>query len=435
MMQVSVERTAGLERRVTVQVPGEEIQEKINSKLRELSKQVRIKGFRPGRVPMSVIKQRYGKQVRQDIVNETMQASLQQAIRDEKLRPAAMPRVDSAPAENDGGDLEFTALIEVYPELDKIDVSELSIARPVAEVSEQDVDEMLETLRQQRTEWTEVERKATEGDRVQIEYVAETDEGRVPEDGKQLLTLSMGSTGFEKLEKAAAALAPGEEKSLKLAFPDEYQEPRLAGKKAKVELKVVSVSEGKLPEVDEEFIQSFGIEDGTLDALRVEIRANLERELKQANTTLLKKQVVDKLVETVPELEVPASIVRQEAAGIAAQVARSQGLEPNPAMVEPFMDQARQRVRAGLLMGELAQQNGIRMDAAKVRETIETIASTYEQPAEVMQMYYGNERLLEQVESSVIEAQVVDWVMENATVTDEEMSFQDVITRASQPSG
>ncbi|MDT8320249.1 MAG: trigger factor, partial [Xanthomonadales bacterium] len=325
-----------------------------------------------------------------------------------------------------------TALIEVYPEFEKVDVSHLEITRPQAEVTEQDVDEMLETLRKQRMDWEEVERKARDDDRVQIEYAAETGEGRVPEEGVQRLNLFMGGTDFEKLEKAVAAIAPGEEKTVKLLFPDDYQEPRLAGKKAKVDLKVVSVSEGTLPEVDEEFIKSFGIEDGRLESLRQEIRANLERELKQATTAVLKKQVIGALVDSAPEFEAPASIVRNEATSLAAQMASSRGLEPDPALVEPFMSQARQRVRAGLLMGAVAEQNGIRIDAAKVRATIETIASTYEQPTEVIQMYYGNERLLEQVESSVMEEQVVDWVLENAKVTSRETGFQDVISQAGQ---
>lgn len=431
-MQVSVENTGGLERRLTVRMPGGEIQVKIDARLRELSKQVRIKGFRPGRVPISVIRQRYGKQARAEIVNETMQDSLRQALREENLRPAGTPRVDSAPAEVDDGDLEFTALLEVYPEFEKVDVSDLAITRPQAEVTERDVDEMLDTLRKQRMNWEEVERKAAAGDRVQIEYAAETDEGRVPEEGTQRLNLFMVGTNFEKLEKAVASTAPGEEKTVKLLFPDDYQEPRLAGKKAKVDLKVVSVSEGTLPEVDEEFIKSFGIEDGTLESLRQEIRANLERELKQATTAVLKKQVIGALVDSVPDFDAPAGIVRNEAASLAAQMASARGLEPDPAMVEPFMNQARQRVRAGLLMGAVAEQNAIRIDAAKVRATIETIASTYEEPAEVMQMYYGNERLLEQVESSVMEEQVVDWVLENAKVTSREMDFQDVISQAGQ---
>jgi trigger factor len=431
-MQVSVENTGGLQRRLTVQVPGQEIQEQVESKLKELSKSVRIKGFRPGRVPLSVVRQRYGKQVRMDIVNETMQKSLQQAIRDEDLRPASAPQLDVEPERLDAGDLEFSALIEVYPEIETIEVGSIDLERPEAEITDEDVDDMLQTLREQRKTWQDVERKAQEGDRVLLEYAAEADEGRVPEEGGQRMAIIMGESGFDDLENALAALDAGESTNLELAFPENFREPKLAGNKAETELKLVSVAEGKLPEVDEEFIKGFGIEDGEIDTLKQEIRGNLARELKQAVNTLLKARLIDALLEARTDLQVPDSIVQQEATGMAAQATRSQNQAPDPAIVQAFMGPARERVKAGLLMGELARQNRIRIDAAKVREAIETVANTYEQPAEVMQLYYGNQRLMEQVESSVLEEQVVDWVLENAKVTPRTMKFQEVITSATQ---
>ncbi len=431
-MQVSVENTGALQRRLTVQVPGQEIQQQVESKLKELSKSVRIKGFRPGRVPLSVVRQRYGKQVRLDIVNETMQRSLQQAIRDEDLRPASTPQVDVEPERLDAGDLEFSALIEVYPEIDPIDVSAIDIERPAAEITDQDVDDMLQTLREQRKSWDTVERKAKAGDRVLFDYVAETDEGRVPEEGVQRLAVIIGESGFEGLEDALLTLEAKETGDFELAFPENFREAKLAAKTAKADITLDSVSEASLPEVDEEFIKSFGIEDGQLDTLKEEIRGNLARELKQATNTLLKSRLIDALLEVSADLEVPDSIVRQEATSMAAQATRSQDQQPDPAIVEAFMIPARKRVKAGLLMGELARQNQLRIDAGKVREAIETVANTYEQPAEVMQLYYGNQRLMEQVESSVLEEQVVDWVLENAKVTPRDMKFQDVIASATQ---
>jgi len=431
-MQVSLENSGGLERRLNVHVPEAEILEKVETKLRELRKQVTIKGFRPGRVPMSVVKQRFGKQVRQDIVNETVQASLQQAIRDEELRPASMPRLDTPPEDLLSGDLEFTAVLEVYPDLDKIDASSLELTRPEAGVVDDDVADMLQTLREQRKTWTPVERNAQDGDQVVIEYVAETKEGRVPEDGKQKMAIIMGESGFDELEKAIAKIPPGEEKKVKLKFPENFQEAALADQKAKVELRVESVSEGSLPEVDEEFIKTFGIEDGSIDTLREEIRRNLGRELEQALTSMMKSQLINELVKAVPDLEVPLSIVREEAAGMSAQASARAGMEPDDSLAEIFMEQAEGRVRSGLLLGALAQQNNIRVDGARVRQAIEKMASTYEQPAEVMQMYYGNERLLQQVESAVMEEQVVDWVLENAKVTTREMKFQEVIAGAAE---
>jgi trigger factor len=437
-MQVSVENTGALERKLTIQLPGDDIQQKLAGRLKELGKQVRIKGFRPGRVPMSVVKQRYGKQARQEIISDAVQASIQQAIMDEELRPAAMPRLDNPPQDLENGDVSFEVTIEVYPEIDTIDVAALNIARPEAEVTDADVDEMLKTLREQRRTWNEVERGAEEGDQVILDFAADGEEGRVPEEDYTRLSIIIGDSGFEDMDKLVTGLEAGAEKKKKLSFPEGFREAAIAGKKAKAEIKVVKVSEPELPEVDEEFIQGFGVEDGDIDSLKVEIRGNLERELKQATTTLLKNRLVDELVKSVPDLEVPQAVVREEAAGMAAQILSSQGQEPDQELVAKlagnFMDQAEKRVRAGLMMGELAQQNSIRVDGARVREAIDTVASTYEEPAEVVQLYYGNQRLLQQVESSVLEEQVVDWVLENAKVTPKDMSFQDVIQESTQAS-
>ncbi len=431
-MQVSVENTGGLERRLTVHVPESEIKDKVEVKLKELIKKVRVKGFRPGRVPMSVVKQRYGKQVRQDIVNETMQTSLRQAIEDESLRPVTMPRVDAPPTGLDQGDLDFTAVIEVYPELATIDVSSLELHRPETEVSDEDVDAMLQTLREQRRTWNPVERTAQTGDQVLIEFAAETEQGRVPAEGKQRLAIIIGESGFDALEQAVAEIPAGEEKNVELEFPDNYREPVLAGNKARVDLQVVSVSAGNLPEVDEDFIKDFGVAEGSLENLLQEIRGNLERELAQAMNSLMKVRLIDALVKSTPDLELPSSIVREEARNMAARALSAQDAELDESLIEAFMEAAQGRVRGGLLLGELARQNGIAIDSAKVRQAIQTIAGTYEQPTEVMQMYYGNQQLLQQVENAVLEEQVVDWVVENAKVTSQEMTFQEVIAGATK---
>jgi len=433
-MQVSVENTGGLGRRVTVQIPASEIQQKVESRLQELSKQVKLKGFRPGRVPMSVVRQRYGKQVRAEIANEAMQASLQKAIRDENLRPASMPQVDQLPDDISQGDLTFSARLEIYPEVGTVDVSNLAVERPVAEVEEADVDDMLKTLCEQRRQWVAVDRNPAKNDQVLFEYVSHTDEGRVPENGHHLLGIGMGVSGFDSLEAALADLKAGEQSEVELEFPEGFREKALAGKKARVELKVTKVSEARLPEVDDDFIKSFGIEDGSLETLRKEIRSNLERELKQASTSLLKVQITEKLMTLKPDLEVPEGLVRQEAASLAARVASQAGREPAAEEAAAFMGKAGERVRAGLLMGEIARQNNIRIDQARVRGAIETIAQTYEDPSEVIQLYYGNPQLTAQVENVVLEEQVVDWVLENAKVSPKEMKFKEVISAATMAS-
>jgi len=430
-MQVSVENIGGLERRVTVQIPGDEIQQKIDSRLRELCKQAKIKGFRPGRVPMSVVRQRFGRQVRLEITSEAMQASMQQAIRDEKLRPVSAPQVTDMPKDLSTGDVEFSAVVEVYPDLEKVDVSALSVEKPQAMVEETDIDEMLQTLRRQRRTWNPVERTAVDGDQVIFEYSAQADGQRLPEEGAQRLSVIMGTSGFESLEAALSGLQAGQEASIELEFPEGFREPKLAGRKAQVELKVQTVSESVLPEIDEEFIKGFGIKDGTLETLRQEVRENLERELSQAVTSILKVRIVSALVDSMPDMEVPDSIVRQEAASLAARAASQEGRDATPDEAPVFMEHALRRVRGGLLMGEIARQNDIHLDSAQVRRAIETVAQTYENPTEVVQLYYGNQQLLSQVENQVLEEQVVNWVLENADVSEKEMKFQDVISTAS----
>ena len=434
-MQVSVENTSSVEKRLKIQVPAEEIQKQIIARIREIGKQVRIKGFRPGRVPFSVLKQRYGPQATQEVIQQTAQSSLQQAIQDESLRIAASPRLEKEPVLDDETGLEFNAIIEVYPELGAIEVSDIAIERPEVSVTEGDIDEMLETLKKQRIKWTEVERKPVNGDQVLMEYTAETDEGTLPEKDKYRLAIILGESGFEDLEKAVTKMSPGEEKNVKLEFPADYREPALAGKKAKVALNLAKVQEGELPEVDEEFAKLFGVTEGGVEELRTEIRKNLERELNQAVTTQLKTQVADRLLEMHEDLEVPESIVTSEAHNLLKQMLRGAEIDVTDEMLNHFREPARKRVRSGMLMGELARQNEVAIDGAKVREAIEEIAHTYEEPHEVVQMYYSDQRLLQAVENSVLESQVVDWVVNQAKVTDKPMSFQEAINAATQAAG
>lgn len=429
-MQVSIEKSSALQRKLTVQVPGEELQKKIDARLRELGKQVKIKGFRPGRIPFKVLQQRYGKSVQQEIVAQAVQSSLVEAIQQESLRPATSPVLEGEPDMQPGGDLEYTASIEVMPEIDSIDAATVEISKPETEVTAGDVDNMLETLRAQRQTLNELDRPGASGDQVTVEYVAETDAGRVPAQGRQRISIVLGQSGFNALEKALAKLGPGQEGKAKMTFPESYQDPQLAGQKAKVEFSVVKVQEIVLPEVDEEFIRSFGVDSGSLDELKVEIRSNLERELHQATTSYVKLQLVNRLLAMHPDLEVPDAMVRQEAAGLQQQAASRMGQKAVPDDVAPFMEIARSRVKSGLLLSEVARQNNLIVDGARVRQAIETVAETYEQAQEVVRLYYSDERLLKAVENSVLEEQVVDWAVENAKVTNKAMSFNEVINAA-----
>jgi trigger factor len=429
-MQVTVEKSSELQRKLTVKVPSEDIQNRINARLKEIGKQVKLKGFRPGRIPHKVLQQRYGKSVQNEVVSELVQSSLFEAIEKESLRPASNPVLEELPEIGSGDEFEFTASIEVYPEIASIDASAITISNPEVEVVESDIDDMLQTLRQQRQTWQDSDGKPQQGDLVNVEFVADSDEGRVPEEGRQGLNLLIGSSGFDALEKAVSSLKAGDTKNLKLTFPEHYGDAKLAGKKASVELEVMKVQQAELPEIDEEFIRSFAVESGSIEDLRTEVKGNLERELDQATKSYLKAQLVDGLLAIHTDLEVPASIVKQEAENLRNRAAQQQGMEPDKVPVDPFMASATRRVRSGLLLAELARQNNINIDGARVRKAIETVAETYEQPLEVVQMYYGNQQLLQGVENLVLEEQVVDWAMEQAKVESKAMDFREVINAA-----
>lgn len=434
-MEVSVENTSAIERRVKIQVPADEVNKQIDARLREIGKQVNLKGFRPGRIPFSVLRQRYGKQATAEIIQQTAQSSLQEAVQKESLRIAASPRIETEPVLDSESGLEINAIIEVYPDLEHIEVADIKINRPDVTVTDADIDEMLETLKTQRITWEDVDRKPKEGDQALVEYVAETEEGRVPDKGKHRLAVILGKSGFEAMEKAVSKMAAGDTKSVKMEFPADYREPALAGKKAQLELELTQVQEGTKPEVDEEFVKGFGVDSGDIEDLKSEIRNNLERELHQAVTTQLKTQLADRLLEMHEDMEVPESIVMNEAHNLLQQMLRGAEMEVTPEMLEHFKEPARKRVRSGLLLGELARQNEVSIDGGKVREAIEEISQTYEEPAEVVQMYYNDQRLLQAVENSVLESQVVDWVVEHAKVTDKKMSFQEAINAATQAAG
>jgi len=434
-MQVSVKNTSAIEKRLTIQVPAEEVKQQIDARLREIGKQVKLKGFRPGRIPFSVLRQRYGPQATQEVIQQTAQASLQQAIEQESIRVAANPRLEDVPVLDNETGLEINAIIEVFPDLETINVADISIERPDVSVTDEDVSEMLATLKKQKIVWSDVERKPVKGDQALVEYVAQTEQGRVPEKGKHRLTVILGESGFDALEKAVGKMAAGDTKDLKLEFPADYREPALAGIKADVALELTKVQKGTLPEIDDDFIKSFGVDSGDVEELNSEIRNNLERELGQAISTQLKTQLADRLLAMHKDMEVPESVVINEAHGLLKQMLPGAEIEVTEEMLEHFIEPARKRVRSGLLLSEVAKQNDIVIDGAKVREAIEEIAQTYEEPREVVQMYYSDQRLLQAVENSVLENQVVDWVVNNAKVTDKPMSFQEAINAATQAAG
>lgn len=420
-----MEKTGDLGRRLTVELPPEEIDRKVAGRLNELRGQVRIKGFRPGKVPLNVVRQRYGSQVRAEVLQEAMQGALAEAVEQQKLRVAGVTGM--SPADGGEGDpVRFTADVEVYPELPEIDVSDLAIERPIAEIVDADVDDMLNTLRQQRRTWSEAGRAAVDGDRVTIEFSADTDAGRVPESGTRTIRPVLGSgVLFEAFESLLSGVESGAEQTAEIEFPADFGDPALAGKPTTLSFSVKAVEAPQMPEVDDEFAASFGV-DGGVEQLRIDVRRNLERELRTARSNRLKQAVTDGLAQRYSEFTLPETAVRQELQQMAAQLRQQYG-DKIELPLDQMRPSAERRVRLGFLLAEIARQHDIRIDAARVEARIADLADTYENPAEVIELYRSNPQLSSQIENAVLEEQVVDWVLDHATVEDKTVAFKDLM--------
>lgn len=427
-MQVSVEATGGLERRMTVEVPEQRIQSEVDKRLQQLARTTRLKGFRPGKVPMKVVKSRYGKQVRDEVVGEVMQSTFYEAVTQEKLQPAGAPTIEPNNLE-EGKDLSYTAVFEVMPEVEPASLDGVEIETVVAEVGDADVEKMLETLRKQNAEFKPVEREAKEGDRVVIDFkgTIEGEDFKGNEGSNVPVTLGSGRMidGFEKGMEGAKA---GEELTLDLAFPEDYGYKEVAGKPVQFAVKVNAVEESHLPELDDEFAKRFGVDDA--DSLRKEVRDNMERELRQNLKNRVKQQVMDKLVE-LNQVDVPKALVENESQALLNQMRQNmhipQGKEGPDLSPSMFEEQAQRRVKLGLLLAEIIKRNELKADPDKVRETVESIAASYERPDEVIKWYYGDQRRLSEVESAVLEDSVVDWALGQAKTNEKRVDFDEVM--------
>lgn len=422
-MQVSVEKTGDLGRKLVVEVPSDSIDGQVSGRLNELRRQVRMKGFRPGKVPMNVVQQRYGQQVRDEVMQQVMQTSLQEAIQQQELRVAG---VSSLQPEDGGETFRFVAELEVFPELPEIDVSGLEIERPVVAIEDTDVDDMIQTLREQRREWSDAERASESGDRVRIEFHAEVDGERIPESGSRKAQPVVGGGAlFEGFDAALTGVEAGTEKTVELNFPEDFRDPALAGKTADVTIKVLAVQSSELPDADDEFAKSFGVEGG-LEQMRADVQRNLEREMRQARTNRLKKVVTDGLAEAYKDFSLPESAIRQELGQMRAQLQQQYGQQVD-LPEDQLRPGAERRVRLGFLLAEIARQHDLEIDDARVEQHIADIADTYENPAQVIELYRSNPQLTDQVRNLVLEEQVVEWVLDNAKVTDRSMGFKELM--------
>lgn len=431
--QVSVENTGNLGRRMTLRVPASDVEEQVGGRLREIARTARIKGFRPGKVPTSVVRQRFGAQVRAEVLDGLLREGFDSVVRENELKVAGNPRIEPVEGGEQGGEIAYVADFELVPEFGEIEVEKLQVVRNTAEVTEEDIDRMVANLRQQRRSWTAVTRPAKEGDAVDVENWSQLGDERLPPEGVEhgVAVIGAGSM-LPELEQALVGMTAGEEKVVEVAFPENWRVPKLAGKTVQVHMKAVQVSEEVLPEVDTAFIRSFGVKSGELSQFRSEIRANLERELKGALMNRLRRAVGEQLAEAYAHVELPPRLVEQEARSLAAsarQQAAQQG-RPGPQgedAYQQFMEPARKRVLVALLVGEIARRNELRLDPARLNELLRLIASTYEEPQQVIELYRNDPQLMAGLQNRAMEEQVIDWIAERAQHTVEPMTFQEAI--------
>ena len=423
-MQVSVETGEGLERKLTIQVPAETVETEVNNRLESIKGTVRIDGFRPGKVPLKVVKQKYSSTVLQEVAGELMQRSFRDALTQENLRPAGDP-VIKADAPVLGEAMEFTVTFEVFPELALAPVSELTIEKVEASVEDTDVDNMIDVLRKQKMDWNEVDRASANDDRITIDFVGTVDGEKFDGGSANDMPMTLGAgqmiPGFED---ALTGLKAGEETTFKVPFPEDYAAKELAGKEAEFAVTVKKVEEPKLPEIDEEFAKAFGVESGDVDQLQSEIRANMERELTRRLRTLVKESVMDALIEKNP-VEVPSATVAEEAETLKKQTeVQSPGTD---LPVDVFMADAKRRVQLGMILAEVAKTSALNINPDMVKERIEEMAQDYDDPDEFVRYYMGNQEMLRGIETLVMEDKVVDWVVEQAQVSTKSNSFDEVM--------
>jgi trigger factor len=432
IMQVALETQTALKRKLTINLPAGQLDQAIAGRMHQAARNVDIKGFRKGKVPMQIINQRFGQQIRSEATEELVRSTLGPAIEQEKLRPATTPSITAMDNTSEG--FKYVVEFEVMPEMGDLSLEGLIVERETADITDADIDRMIETLRMQRRSWADVTRASDKEDLVTFEFSVEIDGNRLPAQGLERAATVIGSNAtLPGLEEGLTGVTAGQSKSSVVGFPDDYRDVAFAGKSGPAQLNVLSVQAPVLPAVDEEFVRSFGVPDGTNDAFRREIRSNLERELKGALSARLRAHITDKLIERFAGFDLPEGLVEQDARALRTQAvenARRQGAtvssEPDLA---PFSAQAERRVRAGMVLNELARKNQMKLDNKRVIDALQAIASTYEDPREVMQMYGKDRNLMQSLQGRVMEEQVADWIAEKAQAKTISRSFAEVIAR------
>jgi trigger factor len=428
-MQVSLSATGGLERRLEVAVPATEIASEVEQRLKQISRTARLKGFRPGKAPYAVVRKQFGDKVHTEVVSDLMRSSFAQALSQEKLTPAANPRIEPL-AMGPGTDLKYAAVFEVMPEVKVAAVDGIAVERPAASVTEADIDAMLESMRRQRPVFAAVERPAQDTDRVVIDY-----QGRIGgkpfdgSDGTDINVLIGSKQSMPELEEGLRGATAGESRTVSVPFPAEHPNKAVAGQTAELQVTIKRVEEQSLPAVDEEFGRAYGVEEGGVEALRAEVRKSMERELSDVIRNRVRGQVLDALYRQNP-VDIPRALLEEQVQQLQIDTARRMGVKDAsqiPAR-EPFEEPARRRVALGLLMSQIVQAEQIKLDRERVQTRLGDLIAGYPEPQqeEARRAYLQNQDAMRQIESAALEDQVVEWVLGRANITDKPMTFKEI---------
>jgi trigger factor len=439
-MQFTLSSGEGLQRRIEVAIPHTRVAGQVDRKLRELSRTASLRGFRPGKVPLLVIKKQFGAQVHGDTVSELIRETFAEAVDKEKLRPAGGPRIEPISLEP-GNDLKYAAVFEVMPEVTVKPVAELAVERPTVDVGDADIDAMIESMRRQRLEYREVDRAARISDRVTVDFLGRLDGTPFAGgEGKDTPFVLGSGRAIADFEAALTGMKAGESRTVPVGFPENYAATELAGKTTEFDLAVKKVEEEVLPEVDDAFALAFGLNEGGVSKLRDEVRNSMEREAGEAIRNRVKTQVFDALARENP-VALPTALVDEQVQELQIDLLRRSGREPKDVNDlpprEPFVEPARRRVLLGLLVGELVRRENLQVDRERVLARLNEIAGAYPNADEVRRAYLQNPDALRQIETAVLEDQVVDWVVRQAKVTDRPISFAELtgFNRQGQNSG
>ena len=424
-MNVTVESTGALERRMRVELPAERIENEVTARLKSVGRTAKIKGFRPGKVPPRVVRQHYGKAVRQEVLGEIMQKSYSDAVMQENLRPAGGPKIETE--KEDDEVFAYVATFEVLPEVNLKDLDKIKVERPDVEVGDADLEDMLLSLRKQRADWEAVDRKSKDGDRVIVDFKGTIDgEEFQGGSGTEIPVVLGQGQMLPDFEKGLNGIAAGDEKTIKVKFPKDYHAEELAGKKAEFAVNTHRVEQQILPELDDEFAEAFNVTEGGLEQFRKDVRENMEREAKTKVDGDVREQVMEGLIEKNP-IDIPQAMVQEEMHTMQHEAMQRLGIEDHdqaPPM-ENFRDMAEKRVRLGLLLRQVIAENGLSADEAAIRARVEEMCAGYENAGDMVNMYMNNPQIMQQIEPMVVEQKAIDWLLENGKVKDKKIAFKD----------